>query len=97
MKASSKRSRVESSTSASRPPTSGDSTAEEFVDPTTTVEPPASSSSDDSIRNMLDTIMTVQVARSILLDVLIELQALRVDLTSTRVSTSQPPPFDDKS
>ena len=96
-KASSKCSRVESSTSASRPPTSGDSIAEEFVDPTTTVEPPASSSSDDSIRNMLDTIMTVQVARSILLDVLIELQALRVDLTSTRVSTSQPPPFDDES
>ena len=98
MKASSKRSRVESSTSASRPPTSGDSTAEEFVDPIATVEPPTSSSSDDSIQSMLDTIMTVQVAHGqLILDVLIELQALRVDLTSTRVSTSQPPPFDDES
>ena len=49
MKASSKCPRVESSTSVSRPPTSGDPTAEEFVDPTTAVEPPASSLSDDSI------------------------------------------------
>ena len=60
MKASSKRSRVESSTSASRPPTSGDPTAKEFVDPTAAVEPPASSSSDDSILSMLDTITTIQ-------------------------------------
>ena len=49
MKASSKCPRVESSTSVSRPPTSGDPTAEEFVDPTTAVEPLASSLSDDSI------------------------------------------------
>ena len=49
MKASSKSSRVVSSTGASRPPTCGDPTAEEFVDPTTAVEPPASSLSDDSI------------------------------------------------
>ena len=60
MKASSKRPRVESFTSASRPPTSGDPTAKEFVDPTAAVEPPASSSSDDSILSILDTITTIQ-------------------------------------
>ena len=59
MRASSKRPRVESSTGASRPPTFGEPTAEEFVDPTVAVEPPTSSSSDDSILSMLDTIMTV--------------------------------------
>ena len=98
MKASSKHLRVESSTGASRPPTFGDPTAEEFVDPIATVEPPASSSSDDSIQSMLDTVMTVQAAHGqLLLDVLTELQALRVDLTSARRSTLQPPPFDDES
>ena len=71
MKASSKRPKVESSTGASRPPTSGDPTTEEFVDPTAAVEPPASSSSNASIRSMLDTIMTVQAAHGqLLLDVL---------------------------
>ena len=44
MKASSRWPRVESSTGASQPPTSGDPTAEEDVDPTTTVDPPPSSS-----------------------------------------------------
>ena len=74
MKASSSRLRVESSTGASRPPTSGDPTAKEFVDPTTIVKPSASSSSDDSIRSMLDTVMTVQAAHGqLLLDVLTEL------------------------
>ena len=98
MKASSKCPRVESFTGASRPPTSGDPTAEEFVDPTAAVEPPASSSSDSSIRSMLDIVMTVQAAHGqLFLDVLIELQALRADLASTRGSTPQPPPFDDES
>ena len=98
MKASSKRPRVESFTSASRPPTSGDLTAEEFVDPTATIEPPASSSSNDSIRSTLDTVMTVQAMHGqLLLDVLTEFQALRADLASTRGSTLQPPPFDDES
>ena len=62
MKASSKRSRVVSSTGASRPPTCGDPTAEEFVDPTVAVEPLASSSSNASIQSMLDTIMIVLAA-----------------------------------
>ena len=60
MKASSKRLRVESSTgAASQPPSLGDPTAEEFVDPTAAVDPPPSSASDSSIRSMLDTVMTV--------------------------------------
>ena len=62
MKASSKRPRVESFTSASRPPTSGDPTAEEFVDPTVVVEPLASSLGNTSIQSMLDIVMIVQAA-----------------------------------
>ena len=63
MKASFKRPRVESSTgAASQPPSSGDPTAEAYVDPTAAVDPPPSSSGDLSIRSMLDTIMTVQAA-----------------------------------
>ena len=61
MKASSKHPRVESfSGVASHPPSSGDPTVEEFVDPAAAVDPPPSTSSDSSIRNMLDTVMTVQ-------------------------------------
>ena len=97
LKASSKRPRVESSTSATSIPPSGDPTAEDFVDPTTVVDPPPSSSSDSSIRSMLETVMTVQAAHGqLLLDVLSELHALRVNLASTRGSTPQPPPFDDE-
>ena len=59
MQAGSKRPRVESSSSlgvAPPPPhSSGDSTADEYVDLT----PPPSTSDDSSIRHMLDTIMTV--------------------------------------
>ena len=98
LKASFKHPRVKSSTGASRPPTSGDPTTKEFVDPTASVEPPASSSSDSSIRSMLDNVMIVQAVHGqLLLDVLTKLQALRVDLASTRGSTPQPPPFDDES
>ena len=97
MKASSKRPRVESSIGASRPLPSGDPSTKEFVDPTATVDPPPSSSSDASLRSMLDTVMTVQATHGqILVDVLAELQALRVDLASVRHS-SLPPPFDDES
>ena len=47
---------------------------------------------------MLDTVMTIQAAYGqLLLDVLIEFQALWVDLASARDSTPQPPPFDDES
>ena len=64
LKASSKHPRVESSTcDASRPPPSGDPTAEEYVDPTAAMDPPPSTSSDSSLRAMLDTVMTVQAVR----------------------------------
>ena len=76
MRASSKCPRVESSSSVSPSPphSSGDSTAEEFVDPTATTTPPPFTANDSSIRRMLDTVMTVQAAHGqLLLDVLIEL------------------------
>ena len=78
MKDSSKCPRVESSTGdASRPPLSGDPTAEEYVEPTVAMDPPPSTSSDSSLRAMLDTVMTVQAAHEqLLLDVLNELHAL---------------------
>ena len=49
-----------SSVSPSPPHSSGDSTAEEFDDPTVAVDPPPSSSSVASLRSMLDTVMIVQ-------------------------------------
>ena len=49
------------------------------------VDPPPSTSSDSSIRNMLDTVMTVQAAHGqLLVDVLTELLALHADLESIR-------------
>ena len=60
MRASSKRPRVESSTCvATQPPSSGDPTAEAYVDPTATVDPPPSTSGDSTIQSMLDTVMIV--------------------------------------
>ena len=99
MKASSKHPRVESSTGyASRPPSFGDPTVEEYVEPTTVVDPPPSSSSDSSIRSILDTVMIVQATHGqLLLDVLNELHALRANLAGAQDSTPQPPPFDDES
>ena len=98
MKASSKRPRVESSSGAAPPPSSsGDPTAKEYVDLTAVVDPLPSTSGDSSIRSMLDTVMTIQVAHGqLLVDVLTELQALRVNLVSVRRS-SPPPSFDDES
>ena len=97
MKASFKHPRVESSTSAaSQPPSSGDPTAKAYVDPTAAVDPPPSSSSDSSIQSMLDTVMTIQAAHGqLLVDVLTEFQALRMDLASVWLSTP-PPSFDDE-
>ena len=78
MKASSKRPGVKSLASdASSPPSSGDPTAEEYVDPTAAVDPPPSTSSYSSLRAMLDTVITVQATHGqLLLDVLNELHAL---------------------
>ena len=96
MKASSKRPRVESSTGAPQPSTSGDPTTEEYADPTVAVDPPPTSLSDASLWSMLDFFIIVQAPHGqILVDVLTELQALRADLASARRS-SPPPPFDDK-
>ena len=103
MRASSKRPRVESSSGIALPPppSFGDLTADEYVDPTAAATPPPSTSDDSSIRRMLDTIMTVQAAHGqLLVDVLTELQDLRADLCADLASfrrSPQPPPFDDES
>ena len=90
LKASSKCPRVEFSTGdASRPSTSSDPIA---------VDPSPSSSSNSSLRSMLDTVMIVQaVYGQILLDVLIEFQALQADLAGARGYNPPAPPFDDDS
>ena len=78
-------------------PSSGDPTAEKYVDPTAAVDPSRSTLGNSSIRSMLDTIMTIQAAHGqFLVDVLTELQTLRADLASIR-QTPPPPPFDDES
>ena len=98
MGSSSKRPRVESSSGVAPPPppSLGDSVADAFVDPTAIAAPPPSTSDDSSIRRTLDIAMTVQTAHGqLLVDVLMELQALRVELVSFRRSPP-PPPFDDE-
>ena len=93
MRASSKRPRVETSGVAPPPPSStGDTTVEESV---ATTIPPSSTSDDSDIRRMLETVITVQVAHGqILVDMLDEICALRVDLEHLR-RLPLPPPFDD--
>ena len=86
MKASSKRPRVEPFGVAPPPSPSstGDTMAEEPVDPAADVSPP-STSDDSDIRHMLEIVMTVQVAHGqILVDMLDELHALRADLEHLR-------------
>ena len=88
LKASSKRPRVESSTSdTSRGPPSGDPTAKEFVDPTTAVDPTPSTSMSSSIRTMLEMCL-------LLLDLLNEVAALRVELAATRGASPPTPSLD---
>ena len=98
MRSSSKRPRVESSLGVAPPPppSSGDPAVDAFVDPTAIAAPPPSTSDDSSIHRTLDIVMTVQTAHGqLLVDVLMELQALRVELVSFRRSPP-PPPFDDE-
>ena len=79
--------RVESSSGVTpRPPSStGDPIAKVYVDLTAATVPPSSTSDDSSIRCMLETIMTVQVAHGqLLVDMLAELQSLQADLESLR-------------
>ena len=99
MRAISNRPRVESSLGVAPPPppSLGDPTVEEYVDLIAAVDPPPSTSSDSSIWSMLDTVITIQATHGqLLVNVLIELQALHVDLVSIRQSPP-PPPFDDES
>ena len=98
MKSSSKCLRVESSTGdASRPPPSSDPSTEKFIDPTAAIDPPPYASNDSSLQGMLETVMTIQAAYGqILVDVLVELQALHGDLDSVQHS-SPPQTFDDES
>ena len=57
--------------------------------------PPPTTSDDSDIQRTLDHVLTVQAAHSqILVDVLDEVCALRVELAQFRRS-SPPPPFDD--
>ena len=78
------------------PSSTGDTMAEESVDPAAAVDvPPPSTSDDSNIQRMLETVMTVQPAHGqILADMLDELRALRADLKHLRWSPP-PPPFDD--
>ena len=63
IRASFKRPRVESFSGAPpRPPSSGDSTVDVFVDSIATTDPPPSTSDDSSIRHMLDTVMIVRAS-----------------------------------
>ena len=97
MRTSSKRPRVESYDVAPPLPSSiGDTTTDEPVDHATDADVPLSPTSNDSdIRRMLKTVMIVQTAHGqILVDILDELRALRVDLEHLRQSPA-PPPFDD--
>ena len=98
MRASSKRPHVDSSSGVAPPPppSSGDLTAEQYVNPIAAVDPPPSTSGDSSICSMLDTVMTVQAAHGqLLVVVLMELQAQHASLASIRQSPP-PPLFDDE-
>lgn len=99
MRVSSKCPRVETFGVTLLPPSSiGDTTTEESVDlvAAAIVVPPPSTTDDSNIRRMLETVMTVQTAYGqLLVDMLDELCALRVDLEHLRPSPL-PPPFDDE-
>ena len=87
MIASSKRPKVESSGVAPPPPFStGDIIAKESIDlAAATTVPPPSTSDDSYIRRILEIVMTIQAAHGqLLVDILDELRALRVDLEHLR-------------
>ena len=99
MRASFECPRVDSSSSGAPPPplsTSGNPTADAYVDPTAATVPPPSTSNDSDIRLMLKIVMIVQEAHGqFLVDMLDEFRSLRADLESLRQSP-QPPHFDDE-
>ena len=85
-------------------PTSGDQPAVEevHVDPTAVVDPAGDDDTADptvtppfSIRAMMESFMTSQVAHGQLIDELLtEVVALRADFAEYRSAFSPPPPFD---
>ena len=99
MRESSKRPRVEQSSTAPPPPFStGTTSGEASVDPVGAAVgavPPSSTLDDFDIRRTLETIMTVQAAHGqLLVDMLDEFCALRADLAHHRRSLL-PPLFDN--
>ena len=91
------RPRGESSSAVPLPPSSiGADTAESSGVVIADVDvPPSTTSNDSNIRRTLDHVLTIQAAHGqILVDVLDEICALRVELAQFRRS-SPPPPFDD--
>ena len=84
MRESSKRPQVEPSGTAPPPSSTGTTFGEASVDPVSggaAVVPPPSTSDDFDIRRTLETVITIQAAHGqILVDMLDELRALRVDL-----------------
>ena len=67
------------------------------MDPIAAVDPPPSTTSSSSMCTMLETCLTVQVAHGhILLDLLNQVAALRVDLADAR-GASPPAPHSDES
>ena len=98
MQASSKRSRVDSSSSGAppHPSSTGDPATDAYVDPTAAAAPPPSTLDDSDIHRMLEIVMIIQAAHGqLLMDVLAELQSLRANLASIQRSPP-PPPFDDE-
>ena len=85
-----------SSTGADAAEAFGAATTEAFGAATADADVPPPTTSDDSdIRRTLDHVLTIQAAHGqILVDVLDEICALRVELAQFRRS-SPPPPFDD--
>ena len=66
-------------------PSSGDPADDEFIDSIVAAAPPPSTLEDSGIRRMSNTITTVQAAHGqLLVDVLMELQALHTELASFR-------------
>ena len=99
MRESSKRPRVEPFGTTPPPPSStGTTSCEASTDPVgggAAAVPSPSTSDDFDICRTLKTVMTVQAAHGqLLVDMLDEFRALRVDLAHLRRSPS-PPPFDD--
>ena len=96
MRVGSKHLRDEPSDIVPPPPTStSDTSTEASVDPAVVAVPPPFTSNVFDICHTLETVMTIQAAHGqLLVDLLDEIRALRVDLEHFRRSPP-PPPFDE--